>query len=175
MYAARLTGAAFAGPVQEYLVSVDVHPFGGQVGKIQLTAFYFEDLAAGAALEMVMVVLSRGFITVRRARELDGDKVTFFDHGLDRAVDRRDSEPAGIGLRGVKEFLGREGRRIFGKGLQDSPALLGVSFHGREYSVDAENLARSKHPMSGTSSHLVCSQAYGFRAAGKDRDRSGRQ
>jgi hypothetical protein len=125
-----LSRAGAAGAIEEHLVSLDMHPFGGETVKIQGASFDFEDLAARAAFEVMVMMFARWFVAIRRSWKLDGDQVTLFHHGFEGAIDRRDPQPWGIRSSLAEEFLGRERLRVFVEGSQDGSTLLGVALHG---------------------------------------------
>ncbi len=125
-----LSRARAAGAVEEHFVSLDMHPFRGETVKIQFASFYFEDLATRAALEVVVMMFSRGLVPIRRSWKLDGDQVTFSYHGLKGAIHRRNPQPSCIGSGLAEEILGRERHRIFVEGFQDRSTLLGIALHG---------------------------------------------
>ena len=65
----------------------------------------FEDLVAGPAMEMVVVLLAGDFVAGGLAGKVDGDEPALFDQSLDVAVNGGDAE-AGNYFRGLlQDFL----------------------------------------------------------------------
>jgi hypothetical protein len=90
---------------------------------------YFVHALALAASEVVVVLLARGLVSRRLARELHDLQPFLFHESLDRPVDRRDAEPWRTRHRCVEHLTRGQRTTRLHKHRSDRLALPGLSFH----------------------------------------------
>lgn len=87
----------------------------------------FEDLPAGAAMEMVMVFLAGEFVVGDLAGEFDGGEPAFVEQHLNVAIDGGDAESGVFAGGELEDFVGVE-RAVSGEeGGPDGATLTGVA------------------------------------------------
>jgi len=99
-------------------VARDLEPGGGHAAEVPGTAFQFVDLAARAAMEVMMVGLAGEFVAGRLAGEFDDGQPPLLHQPLHIAVDRRHAQPLTLRLGSPQDLIHRQGPA--GR-LEDSP------------------------------------------------------
>ena len=124
-----LLGAFGASTQEQEIVILEDESLGGQPRKVARALFHFVHLAADAAVEVVVMVFSGGFISWRFARETHLNDSVLGDECLERSIDRRHPHAAHAALRKIKD-LSRGNRSVcFADDRLDRAPLPGVSFH----------------------------------------------
>lgn len=124
----------------------------GEPGDARITFFDFEYQSAGAAVEVMVVLLARQLESIRLTGELYGGEPSLFRPRSNRTIDGRDPKPGAIPLSSVQYFLRRERPRCL-----------------REYASDRAFLTRAAAAdfLIGRRAHLAIDTSLSVRSANK--------
>ncbi len=108
---------------------VQVKPFRSQFREVPAAAVKLEDLAAGPAMEVVMVVFG-DFVPRGLSRDGDRRDLARFDEQLECPVHRREAQRVQPLRRERKNLSGRDGRAGLSNDIPDRRALAGSTLCG---------------------------------------------
>ncbi len=100
-----------------------------QLFDFRWAAFDLEDLAAGAAMKMVVMRFARALVARWLAREFDSGQPLLVDQILDAAIDGGDSESADVFGGSGQDLIGGERTSGLFDGFADGGALFCISSH----------------------------------------------
>lgn len=122
-------GAICAKAQQQQVVILEFETFWREVGEIAGALLDFKHLAAGAAVEVVMVRFAGDFVARGLTGHFDLHDSAIGDEGFQRAIDGGHAHAAHATLGKIEDLASGNRTMRLGNDRLDRVALLGVAFH----------------------------------------------
>jgi hypothetical protein len=103
----------------------------GAAGEVQRTDFEVVDVAAAAALEVIVMAEAGALVAGLAIGENDGLDALGLEEEIERPVNGGDAETAKGGLGALEDLLNGDGTLGLGNGLEDGIALAGMTLAER--------------------------------------------